>query len=65
MSEINEETKINKDIKIVDSSKEYKINQLKIEIFDIIQKQEQINNEFNSLQQIKLNKLQELQKLEH
>ena len=37
---------------------------LKCEIFDIIRQQEELTNKFNQLQNIKLQKNQELQKLE-
>ena len=42
-----------------------KITQLKVEIFDIIRKQEQLNAEFNRLEQIKRQKAAELDKLEN
>ncbi len=40
-----------------------KMNQLKIEIFDIIVEQEQCQIRFNQLEQIKTPKVQELNKL--
>ena len=40
------------------------INKLKIEIFDIIRKQESLNQQSNQLQEVKVKKIQELLKLE-
>ena len=41
-----------------------RITELKAEIFDIIRRQEQLNAEFNKLEQIKRQKVVELEKIE-
>lgn len=46
------------------SDKENEITKLKCEMFDIIRQQEILNNQFNQLQDLKMQKAQELQKLE-
>ena len=45
-------------------TKEEEIVKLKCEIFDIMREQELLNNKFNELQNIKILKAQELNKLE-
>lgn len=40
------------------------INQIKAEVFDLIIQQEHLQNQINHLQQIKMQKIEELNKLE-
>ncbi len=56
----NEDDKYNKD----KTNQISQITKLKSEIFDIIMQQETLNNQFNYLQNIKQQKLIELQKLQ-
>ena len=61
MSETDNKTKTPEEIK---EEREKKMSQLKCEMYDIIRLQENLNSQFNQLQNVKIQKALELQKLE-
>lgn len=48
-----------------ENNKINKINQLKVEVFDIIRQQEMLNLQFNQLQELKVKKSQEIYNIEN